>query len=187
MYLDLENQIIDFLNYIPLVESHLEVFSPKLATIILQTGPEIINAFNLSVGNLISFSDMNDMFGEGTLQNDLNALWREEAELKTNHKSLTFKKYYTFLEENSYYKPSKAQVQLKEDTSFILNPFDADIPNWWKIYNGLKHDKYENLSRATLFETLLCLAGLFWILDCCFEELYIEDKLASRVFIRKKK
>jgi hypothetical protein len=161
MYLDLEKEIIDFLNYVPLTESHLGIFSPKLAKIILQAGPEILNAFNLSIGNLEPRAKMDEMFGEGGLSTEIAALWTEEAELRKNHKSLTFNKYYAFLEKHGYYKLSRAEVQLTEKPSFVFNPFNEEIPNWWKIYNGLKHDKYDNMSRATLFETLTCLSGLF--------------------------
>lgn len=187
MYLDLEKEIIDFLNYVPLAESQLEVFSPKLANIILQAGPEVLNAFNLSIGNLEARAKMDKMFVSSNPSYDLDAIWREEAELRKNHKSLTFNKYYAFLEKNGYYKLSRAEVQFRENASFVFNPFNEEIPNWWKIYNGLKHDKYDNLSRATLFETLICLGGLFWTLDSCAEALYIQDRLTSKVFLRIKK
>ncbi|MCJ7630998.1 hypothetical protein MUP77_01160 [Candidatus Bathyarchaeota archaeon] len=183
-YLDMENEIIDFLNYVPLVESHLEVFSPKLVTIILQAGPEIINAFNLSIGNLRQRAAIEDWFEGSELSTDLDEIWRIEADLRNNNRSLSFKRYYDFLEKHGLPKISKAEIQLRENASFVLNPFIEENPNWWDIYNSLKHDKYDSLSRATLFETLICLGGLYWLLDSCAEDLHVDDRIISKVFLR---
>ena len=185
MYLDLEKEMADFLSYVPLEKSHSEVYSPKLVKIILQVGPEILNAFNLAIGNINPTAKIDEMFGMSDLSNDLSALWTEEAELRSKKQSLSFKKYYAFLEKYGFNKPSKAEVQLREKNSLILTPFKEDFPNWWAVYNSLKHDKYNNLSSATLFTTLMCLGALFWMLDCCAEDLYIDDGLSSNLFLRK--
>ena len=49
MYLDLEDRMEDFLDYVPLDLAHLDVYSPKLVTIVLETGPEILSSFDLNV------------------------------------------------------------------------------------------------------------------------------------------
>lgn len=187
-YLDLENEIIDFLRYVPLVESHLEVFSPKLATIILQVGPEVINAFNLSVGNVEDCAKaFADLKTENPEKDAVDALWTEETRLRTRNQSLSYKKYYDLLELYWSYKPSKSEIKVLDNLSFVLNPFNQEAPNWWNVYNGLKHDKYDSLSKATLFEALISLGALFWTLDCCAKEIRMDNITESKLFVRIKK
>jgi len=184
-YLDLESELLGFLRYVPLVENHLEVFSPKLATIILQVGPEVINAFNLLAGNTFVSAKVDSSFGDSTLEDELNALWQEEVNRRNNHRSLSYTQYCNFLNQYGFDKPKYAKVELIDNPSFILNPFNEQPPSWWNIYNGLKHDKYENLGKATLFEVIIGLGALFWTLDKCAEELRIENLISSKLFLQR--
>jgi hypothetical protein len=186
-YLDLESEMLDFLRYVPLVENHFEVFSPKLAALIFQVGPEVTNAFNLLAGNTDAYKKMDSMFeGGGALEKALNALWQEETNRKSARRpqSLSYNYYCVFLNQHGYNKPRNAKVKLIDNPSTVLNPFNEQCPNWWKIYNGLKHDKYENLGNATLFEALNSLGALFWSLDCCADELHIENLISSKLLQR---
>jgi hypothetical protein len=49
MFSQLEGNMKDFLDYVPLDEDNLKVFSPKLITLILDAGPELISAFDIAV------------------------------------------------------------------------------------------------------------------------------------------
>jgi hypothetical protein len=49
MFHQIEGYVNDFLNYVPIDINHLEVYSLKLITIILEIGPELMNSFELAV------------------------------------------------------------------------------------------------------------------------------------------
>ena len=49
-------------------------------------------------------------------------------------------------------------------TGAYIMPFERIPPNWWNVYNLLKHDKYNNLEKATLKNTLKAVGGLYWLI-----------------------
>ena len=87
MFNQMEGYLDDFLSYVPLDEIHFNVYSLKLATIILEAGPELISALDVAVAitRLIPMWEMTDP----TLQPDRDELWSKEEKLKTNKRSLT--------------------------------------------------------------------------------------------------
>lgn len=184
MYLQLEKDLIDFFDYVPLDAKHLEVYSPKLVALILQIGPEVISGFDIAVGNQNRYAKMAEIIEGGDLPSDLEALWRDEAELKAKNKSLSFKRYSDFLEKHCYAKLSKASVGVKE-SSYVVFPFTTQPPEWWDVHNSLKHDKYTNLKNATLKMALVSLGALFWIQSLNMSEIYIENKSESQLFIKR--
>jgi hypothetical protein len=192
MYLQLENEMIDFLDYVPLDDKHLEVYSLKLIAIILQAGPEVISGFDVAIGNLNKYFQIT---GANELQSDLDALWKDEERLRAEKKSLSFKRYYDFLEKHCYAKPSKALVECcnkpssalieVKESSYVFGPLATQSPEWWDVYNRLKHDKYTNLKKATLKIALDSLGALFWIQSLNMDEVYGQTKIDSQLFNRK--
>lgn len=162
----------------------VKFFSLKLAIIIYQVGPEVINAFNLLTGNLKL--GVNSAFrDDNSLEVDIEQLWAHENELRNNNRSLTYPEYYKIIEKYGFHKPSSAKIKLIEESTFIFEPFKERFPAWWNIYNGLKHNKYDHLSKATLFETLNSLSALFWALDYNMDELHINNSIKSKLFSRR--
>jgi len=97
MFHQIEGYVNDFLNYVPIDFNHLEVYSLKLITIILEIGPELVNSFELAV----SESNIGVLeFLDGSIRKDLENLWEKEKKLESRKRSLTFNDYYCFLDKH---------------------------------------------------------------------------------------
>jgi len=180
----LEGYMKDFLNYIPLDEDHLQVYSPKLITIILEIGPELTSALEIAVGCTRIYPVWEEFDPE--LRSDREKLWKKEENGKKYSRSLSFNDYYSFLEKHNQQKLGEARVQLK-DMGAYFKPFEKTNakktnPEWWNTYNQLKHDKYDNRKKATLEAALKSLGALFWIVDNN-SQLLSHDHFQSDVFL----
>jgi hypothetical protein len=162
MFNQLEGYLDGFLSYVPLDETHFNVYSPKLTTIILEAGPELISAFDVAVANtgLVPIWE----WGDPTLQPDRDKLWTEEEKRKTKKRSLTFGDYFSFLNSHGPQRLGNAKVEITNFNAYFM-PFEKKYPDWWETYNQLKHEKYNNLRKATLEITLKLLGALFWLVD----------------------
>jgi len=162
MFNQLEGYLDDFLSYVPLDELHFNVYSLKLTTIILEAGPELMSAFDVAVAStrLIAMWEWMDP----TLQTDRDKLWSREEKLKTKNRSLTFNNYCLFLNSHGGQRLDSAKVEIINFNAYFM-PFEKEYPEWWKTYNLLKHEKYNNLKKATLETTLKLLGALFWLVD----------------------
>jgi hypothetical protein len=161
MFHQIEGYLSDFLNYVPFDHKHLEVYSLKLITIILEIGPELMNSFELAVSE--SNVGVREFFG-GDIRTDRDKLWEKEKKLRSRRKSLTFKDYYSFLDKHEMPRLSSASIQLR-GFDVYMTPFDKENPQWWENYNLLKHDKYNNIKAATLRTALKATSALFWLTD----------------------
>lgn len=158
IFYEIQDDLVDFLDYVPLDLNHMDVYSFKLLKIILQIGPELINSLDLAVaGTAYDLSN-------SRARKERKALWEKEGELRRKKKSLTFHDYYCFLEEYSATKLSSADIQLK-DLEAYMKPFEESNPTWWESYNLLRHDKYSNLKNATLRTTLKACGALFFLVN----------------------
>jgi hypothetical protein len=172
MYCSLEDRMEDFLDYVPLDQAHLNVYSLELVSIILETGPEILSSFDLIVfPNQTRFIDH---FTEARKK-----LLEKEKSLRKNQ-SLTFTDYSSFL--NKSMSLNTKTIEIVGLNAYTL-PFKEDYPEWWNVYNKLKHDKYSNLKKATLKNALKALGAL-----CLLKDYYVEgvpamdDRLGSSLF-----
>lgn len=157
MFYAIEDNLSDFLDYVPFDPNHLEVYSHRLVTIILEVGPEILSSFDISVNiNKDRFRQ------ESNAVEDSEELWKKEKGLKKRRKSLTFSDYYRFLDKHSVPKLSSATIILQEPDAHLM-PFEESNPQWWESYNLLRHDKYANLKKATLRTALKACSALFWL------------------------
>lgn len=181
IFFQIESSMTGFLEYVPLDFNHLEVYSSRLITIILEIGPELINSFDLAVfhrGN----RGLSEVFDDNIRKYREKLLIREKK-LRSKKRSLTFKDYYFFLDETGYTKLSRATIRLTKFDVFML-PFENINPDWWESYNLLRHDKYNNLKRATLRNTLKALAALFWLICYNWNRVYSNEFISSDLFSR---
>jgi len=165
MFHQLEREVEDFLTYVPLDFNHLHVYSLKLVEVMLGIGPEVVSSFDLatfpSLFVPVYFPRSNDEIDRAREE-----LLDEETDRRKKRRSLTFRHYYDFLRLASRLWTHKLQcpIRLKALDAYVV-PFEEPVPEWWQIYNALKHDKYSNLRKATLANALKALGGLFWLVE----------------------
>ena len=76
----------DFLDYVPLTLDHLDVYSFKLVTIILETGPEILNSFDLTVFSPRIRFNAHAKLDEAELEKTRKQLLSKESDLRNKKK-----------------------------------------------------------------------------------------------------
>jgi len=178
IYYQLEDLLLDFIDYVPLDFKHMTVYSHRLITIILEVGPEIFNAFDLA----ISQERLSSSFNEKIRQAKKDLLQKEQK-LKKRKKSLTFKDYYDFLNTYPSIKISSAKITVFDLNAYIM-PFEEMNSDWWESYNNLRHDKYNHLKEATLRNAITSLGALYWLVYNNKEKnaRTVEDLISSDLF-----
>lgn len=159
-YLWLEEEFLNFVKYVPLVDNHKEVWSMKLANLLLLIGSSI------------------DSFLKNSLQYCLNILIEEYSQEDNNNsqKLSEFEAYQNQLDSdntnmrifrevfNEFYNLSDEKVYVLSN-KWELNPFNAwsenRSPKWWDVYRKLKHNRIEHREKCTLEVTLNALGALF--------------------------
>jgi len=158
MFRQIEERLLDFLEYVPMRSrstKHLDVYSLKLVSIILETGPEIINSFDLA-----SFPTSRRLVNDPYAEDRKKVLAKERRKRETK-KSLSFNDYASLLTKSNGLK--NAVTEIRGLGAYIM-PFERIPPKWWNAYNLLKHDKYNNLEKATLENALKAVGGLYWLI-----------------------
>lgn len=160
LYLDLERQFQDFLEYVPYLPGNENVYSFKLLNLILSIGGHVDSAFK----EMARYSE----FSDNTECKEIVEIIRDSEEKKLQGKAPRSVPISLCLEAfDKLYRLSKERVILKLTPNFDLlrpfNPFNTKTkaPEWWEIYNGLKHDVGLNMEKANLENTTLALAGAF--------------------------
>lgn len=147
MYRLIETDFIDFISYVPLEENHLNVYSPKLADIIIRCCNQIETFFKEWL-MLPSLNHLDDI-----------EIYRNKGHL------LNIGDYRNFFE---------PRLRLSEHCLFIptlnkyISPFGefsnkSKAPRWWTVHNNLKHHAYENRKEATLEIALYAISALFFL------------------------
>lgn len=178
-----ENRLNDFLDYVPLDSGHLEVYSLKLVSIILEIGPELVNSFDLATFHVGSGS-LGEAFGKSNVRENRKKLLEKERKLRERRRSLTFGDYYSFLNTDKTPKLSSATILLRDFNAY-MKPFRIVNPEWWESYNLLRHDKYNNLKNATLRNALKASGALFWLVYWNYKRISIGQSLSSTLFVVK--
>ena len=161
-YVELEKTMNDFLFYVPYTREHETVWSPILTTLMLE------------------------------ICSQLESLWKFEAKQSpcVRNGDLNIKDYFNFFGKYLSYRwivfwsekpliiypygPWKSAQDWKRDSYIKLD--------WWKAYNGLKHDRISNRHAATLKNAVHALAAYFLaILRCkyCRNEVSDQDWLSG--------
>lgn len=129
-----EKRLLEYLEYVPLKKTHLEVESPYIFSMMMDSGAQI-EPMMLKMIEIIKPYKINvhaqDLFGE---------CYRY---LNTNH-MLSIQKLIT-----------------KDDEDIILIPFSDSSPQWWKAYNNdIKHKLPQGIKSAKLKNLLYIYASL---------------------------
>lgn len=156
-YKDLERQFVIFLEYVPYLKGNENIYSFRLANLILAIGAHIDSALKEIAKYSVLFSKYPEM---------LNPIIKS-GKRKGDPRDPKITDYYPISEE---YKLPKEVVTFKclPDRENIV-PFKEyqrksgkqDTPYWWKIYNNVKHHFSENFKKATLKTVRDALAGAF--------------------------
>lgn len=150
LYKDLERQFQDFLGYVPYLDGNENVYSYRLLNLILGIGGHVDSAFK-EMARYPAFSNNSyckeilELLKKGKIVPITLPLKAFETEYKLSQKVVIFKRLPD-REEVIPFKPRSARTQ---------------SPNWWKIYNGIKHDVGVNIKEANLQNIRDALAGAF--------------------------
>ena len=174
LYLDLERQFLDFLEYVPYLAGNETVYSFKLLNLILSIGGHVESAFK-EMARFPKFSENEDC------KKILHLLKKSKENIekgeRPNFPSIklllkTFDKLHLTRFDKEHRSPvsdelSKMKVIFKRlpkrEDVIPFTPYNPQTkaPEWWDIYNGLKHDVSLNIEKANLKNTRDALAGAF--------------------------
>lgn len=160
LYKDLERQFQSFLEYVPYLEGNENVCSFKLLNLILGIGGHVDSAFK-EMSRYPKFSN-ND-----NCKRVLELLKESEENIKEGKAPKTVPIWLSLKAYEQEYKLSERMVifkRLPEREDVIpFKPFNANMnsPEWWEIYNGLKHDVSLNIKKANLRIARDALASAF--------------------------
>jgi len=159
LYNDLECQFENFLEYVPYLEDNMKTYSFKLLNLILSIGGHIDSAFK-EMARYPDFSANEDC------KKILEILTKSNENIRLGEAPLTVPIWLSLRAFEKEYKLSAKKVIFKRLSKDIVMPFrpyipKTNAPEWWEIYNGLKHDVSVNIKQANLRNTLHALAGAF--------------------------
>jgi len=143
LYNSLEDDFLKIIKYIPLQESHYNVWSFYLSSILLNTGSTLASFFKNSLYSRV-FDEIDNI---------------AEYRSREDHNMDIFRKVY-----KAKYKIERKKIyELKNFTSIIpYGPWNCDGSlDWWNSYTKIKHDRFEYKEKASLKATLDALGGLF--------------------------
>ncbi len=162
-YLLLEEEFLNFIKYVPLVENHNEVWSMKLANLLLLIGSSIDSFFKKALNYCLTVLTKEYYFNNhGKFHPRFFDFGKYQNQLRNDRTNMgtfrdIFKEFYEFSDEPVYVLISKR----------TLKPFSqwsqGQSPDWWKVYRDLKHDRIKNREKCTLNITLNALAALFFL------------------------
>ena len=174
LYLDLETQFKNFLEYVPYLPGNENTYSFKLLNLILSIGGHVDSAFK-EMARYPKFS------GDEKCKKILELLKKSKEDIEKGkgpkfpsikHYLETFDKLHLarfdkvarayVSDELSKMKVIFKRLPEREDV-IPFNPYNrrTKAPEWWEIYNGLKHDVSLNIEKANLKNTRDALAGAF--------------------------
>jgi len=155
MYRIIEDDFIDFISYVPLEENHLNVYSPKLADIIIRCCNQIETFFKewLMLPSLDDFDEIEKY----------RKKYRDELQGKRPY--LNIMDYKDFFEPRLELSRYNINVPTLNEDIFPFKEFkeERQAPCWWDVHNHLKHRAYDNRQEATLKVALYAVAALFFL------------------------
>ncbi len=148
-FVSTEEALSDFLRFVPYCAEHETVWSPRLASIILEACSQ------------------------------LDSLWQYQAKLSSfvPKERLTIGHYFSYYGERMgskwllFYGESSEVIHpyIPWDTAknYTRDEYPKHELEWWKAYNKLKHNRFLNQSEAQLKYAVLSVAGLFMAILAC--------------------
>ena len=147
-YKHLENRLLEVSKHITFDPQNHDTWSENLASLLILTGSAVDTFFRdmkdcSCVQKEISFVNVSQKVGRGRWDiNDFRDAYEPIYEFSQNEIHVPFGL--------SSYPPIKP-----------FNEFQSKgIPDWWDAYNGVKHEYYHSIRRATLDNVLNALGGL---------------------------
>jgi len=137
-YQSLEEQLVDFLDVVPVHEQNLKTWSPKLATIMVESCGLIDSVFRY-------FSPETPKV-RGKIKKRDDLVFGDYSKLYKN--LLLFKRKVIFLA-----RPPEYRIPFNDWRD------SSKVPEWWAIYNKLKHNRLEKIFDANLENAINSLAG----------------------------
>lgn len=152
MYRIIEDDFIDFIRYVPLEESHLKVYSPKLADIIIRCCNQIETFFK----EWLMLPSLDHLDKIEIYRNKINI--RRGPQLKIED-------YRNFFEPRLELSERGLLVTTLDKYIYPFKEFanKDNAPRWWTTHNNLKHHAYENRKEATLEISLYAVAALYYL------------------------
>lgn len=154
-YKTLEEELIQYIRYVPLVEAHYQVWSLYLGNLLNNIGSIVDSFFKNAI-----HSPSLDAFGGIDKYRNLN--------------HLDMGKYREIFE--PFYQLSSKRIYELQNYSSIM-PYsewsDDKALSWWDNYTKTKHNRFQNREVATLKTTLDALGGLFLL-----NIIHLETRLA---------
>lgn len=177
-YQVIEKDFIDFIRIVPISEKkNLDVYSPVLRDIIIRTCVQIELFFKEWAKYECSSNQENNLFEK------YHTIDRT-TKLPKGAKNWNFVDYFILKEK--YLKRKLIHVR---DLNINCDVFEEwkeekNIPEWWKVYNAIKHDGINSKNKVTLKNALDSLVALF-SLHCnnIYSRNYLEE--FSQVIISK--
>jgi hypothetical protein len=150
-YRDLERQFGNFLEFVPYLSGNENTYSFRLANLILAIGAHIDSAFK-EMARYPEFVTKYPLILTKPSGESKNPTIRDYYDLAVEYKLAQRKVMFKRLPEREQLIPFQQYVKVEDR---------VQTPNWWRIYNGVKHHFSENFENANLQNTRDALAGAF--------------------------
>jgi hypothetical protein len=148
-YEGLEEEVVDFLRYVPPQNQNMNVWSPRLATVIVEACGLIGSLFRY-----ISPAEVT-IHGKKKKRDKLKIL--DYAELYSAKLQLPARKIILLISPSSYRNPFSIWSKQVSKSS--------TTPSWWTTNNDLKHQRIDNFCKATMNTAIDALAGALLIIS----------------------
>jgi len=162
-YTNAESLLVDFLRYVPYCDSHGEVWSPRLVTILQETCSQLDSLWRWEAvhiherkSNEVNIMDYFELFGPELAKRPV-LFWADEP-----RQIDPFEKW--------------------QDVTEFKKEAYAPLDWWTEGYQKIKHNRLENRTCATLKRTVEALSGLFLALvrcESCWQALWQRCWLSS--------
>ena len=140
--------MMDFLSFVPWDDHNAEVWSPRLASLLINIGSSIDSTFK-------TFRNSRQL-ADGDMAKEL----REKSEPNIGDYAATYGSVFPFASKVVYLLADHSALTPWKDWA-SLKPGEKVSPSWWTAYNQVKHDRFANSQLATLRTGLIALAGFF--------------------------
>lgn len=169
---ELEARLIDFLRVIPYENTHYRVYSPTLASILLDACSLIESVLKSTMDNA-RYNAIPD------ITNLRNRRYSDTPPFLTINQLRTVFRPDGLAGKRVVYLP-------RGDRSApwsAWGPNRVVRPTWWNAYNAVKHDRFGNFSQARLHQTAHAMKALFLVLSLSLE---YRQRLIARGIIRSR-
>ncbi len=156
-YLDQEDGMKDFLRYVPWEEAHGNVWSPKLADLLLVVGSSIDSSFQAFVPSAY----LNDVEGIEEVRRK-----KEAGRLNIGDFLHAFSPVYPLAEYDVVLRMTGGRLSPWQ--GWVIGS-EGKGPEWWTAYNEIKHHKFEAIRQATLGTTMSALGGFLQVCSVILE------------------